>query len=148
MTALTAVTTTAVETAAYANWGGWVANCPRPWCTNAMQVDRGQDEFVCAGADGCGMQAVLIWPADPDAIEAILQLRPVRRTRNWVPGETLNQLMAENAEHGCIPAEWTALAEAEPGGSLDVLVVLDERVVGGILHHQLEAAGLRREIGA
>lgn len=135
-------------TYAEANWGAWVARCPRPWCTNAVQLDRGQDRFACEGPDGCGLTADVHWPADPDAIEAILQLRPVPRTRNWAPGETLNQLLVENAEHDCIPAEWRALAEAAPDGTLDLMVAEDERVVGGLLYQQLEAAGLRREIGA
>lgn len=132
---------------AEASCGQWIARCPRPWCTNALLVERGQPEFACNGGLACGATAPLSWPADPDAIEAILLLRPVPTTRNWLPGETLQQLLEENAVHDCIPSEWLELAQAQPGGGLDLLVTADERVVGGILHQQLEAAG-RREIGA
>jgi hypothetical protein len=130
---------------AEANWGRWVARCPRPWCTNAAQLDRGQPVFTCLGLGGCGAQAEVVWAADPDAVETILAMRPVSATRNWAPGETLEDLLAENAAHDCLPAEWLALAEA---GERAVLAqTADQRVVGGLLHHQLEAAG-RREIGA
>ena len=129
-----------------ANWGRWIARCPRPWCTNALQVWPGQQQMVCAGAGGCGWEADLVWPADPDAIELILSARPVERTRNWLPGETLADLLAENAVHGLTPAEWEPLAAAA-GGTLTLIETRDERVVGGLLHTVLTAAG-RREIGA
>lgn len=132
---------------AEANCGRWIARCPRPYCTNALALEREQAGFVCEGGLACGMAAPLEWPADPDAIEAILLQRPVPTTRNWLPGETLQQLLEENAVHHCIPGDWLELAKAQPGGGLDLLVTVDERVVGGILHQQLEAAG-SREIGA
>lgn len=124
-----------------ANWSAWIARCPRPHCTNAMTLDRGQVLFVCAGDDSCGMTAPLIWPADPDVIEAILQMRPIARTRNWLPGETLEDLLAENAANGCLPPEWMALETRTL-----LLATAADRAVGGLLHQQLEAAG-RREIG-
>lgn len=127
--------------------GMWIARCGRPWCTNALALDRGQTRFECVALDGCGWFGEAIWPADPDAIEAILAVRPVPGTRNWLPGETLAQLLEENAVHGCIPDEWVELGRAQPGGGLEIMFALDERVVGGVLYQQLEAAG-RREIGA
>ena len=129
------------------NHGRWIARCPRPYCTNAMQVDRGQATFGCVALDGCGWIGELVWPADPDAIEALLAMRPVPGTRNWLPGETLAQLLAENVVHRCEPPEWQQLADAA-GGSLALLDVVDEVAVGGLIHQQLEAAGLRRQIGA
>jgi hypothetical protein len=129
-----------------ANWGAWKARCIRPDCTNAMQVDRGQAAVTCEGLDGCGATADLAWPADPDAIEVLLLMRPVPRTRNWLPGESLDDLMVENAEHDLIPPRWFGLSAAA-GGSLPLLETLDDRVVGGLLHTELVAAG-RREIGA
>ena len=128
---------------AEANWGAWKARCPRPWCTNAIALEPGQVEFMCIGGpDACGYTTVVIWPADPQAIEAILAMRPVRRTQNWLPGETLEDLIAENAANGCIPDEWMALEERTL-----LLATADGRATGGLLHQQLEAAG-RREIGA
>lgn len=136
------------QTMVRAEVGMWLADCPRPWCTNALAVERGQREFVCVGPHSCAAVGELTWPADPDAIEAILMLRPVPVTRNWLPGETLEQLLAENAQHGCIPDEWLQLAGRAPGGQLDILEAVDQRVVGGLLLQHLEAAGVRREIGA
>lgn len=128
---------------AYANWGRWVADCPRPYCTNAIALLRGQELFICDGdADACGMTADVIWPPDPDAIEAILGMRPVRGTQNWAIGETLEDLLAENAAHDCLPPEWKALEERTL-----ILKTAGGRAVGGLLHQQLEAAG-RRKIGA
>jgi hypothetical protein len=132
---------------AEANFGRWISRCPAPWCTNALALDRGQSRFVCAGPDSCGTVAELSWPADPDAVEAILAMRPIIGTRNWLPGETLAELIGENAAHGVVPPEWSELAAAA-GGQLEILATEDERVVGGLLFHHLEAAGLRREIGA
>jgi hypothetical protein len=129
-----------------ANWGAWKARCIRPDCTNAMQVKREQTVMTCEGLDGCGMTADLAWPADPDAIEVLLLMRPVPRTRNWLPGESLDDLMVENAAHDLIPPRWFGLSAAA-GGSLPLLETLDDRVVGGLLHAELVAAG-RREIGA
>jgi hypothetical protein len=131
---------------AEANWGRWLARCPRPLCTNALALDPGQNLFVCTGLGGCGIDAPVIWPADPQAIEAILEMRPVGRTRNWLPGETLEDLLAENAAHGCLTPEILALAGLA-GERPVLLATLNGRAVGGILHQQLVAAG-RREIGA
>lgn len=128
---------------AEANWGRWVANCPRPWCTNAMELEVGQVEFLCIGGpDACGYSTVVIWPPDPQAIEAILGMRPVRRTQNWSVGETLEDLLAENAAHDCLPPEWKALETRTL-----LLATTEGRATGGLLLQQLEAAG-RREIGA
>lgn len=128
---------------AEANWGRWVARCPRPWCANAMQLDAGQRMFSCLGFGGCGYRTDIIWPPDPLMIEAILEMRPVPRTRNWLPGESLEDLIAENAAHGCLPPELLAAAQTDPV----LLRTSGDRAVGGLLHRQLEAAG-RREIGA
>lgn len=128
---------------AEANWGRWLAKCPRPYCANAMGLEMRQDVFVCEGFDGCGFAADVIWPPDPQAIEAILGMRPVTRTQNWLPGEALEDLLAENAAHGCLPS---ALLDA-PGERPILLRTAGQVAVGGLLHQQLEAAG-RREIGA
>jgi hypothetical protein len=127
---------------AYANHGRWVADCPRPWCTNAMQVWPGDEIFRCSGPDACGIVADLRWPADPAAIEVLLSARPLARNRNWLAGETLEQLVLENGAHGLIPDEWVAAADGE---GLTVLDVADGRAVGGVLMPAIEAR--RMEIG-
>jgi hypothetical protein len=124
--------------------GQWAARCPRPDCANAMPLIAGQDIFVCDSLGGCGFVADIVWPPDPQAIEAILMMRPVFTTRNWLLGETLEDLLAENAAHGCLPPE---MLTAAPGERPILLRTADQVAVGGLLHQQLEAAG-RRQIGA
>lgn len=139
----------ALEGVAYAEaqWGTWMARCPRPGCTNALGLVVGQDLFVCEGGHACGLVAPVVWPADPQAIETVLLMRPLPANRNWLAGETVEQLLAENAEHGCLPLAWSALAEASPDRKALLVKTVEGRVVGGLLHQELEAAG-RREIGA
>ncbi len=132
---------------AEANWGRWIARCPRPWCTNAMAVSPGQPWFRCDGPGGCGWVARLSWPADPEAIEALLLMRPVERTRNWLPGETLETLLAENAAHDVLPPAWRAMAEAAPGGVLELFGTTDGVVTSGVLLDALPAGRSRLAIG-
>jgi hypothetical protein len=84
----------------------------------------------------------IVWPADPEGIEALLAMRPARKNRNWLPGETLQELLAENAAHNVLPPDWLT----GPGHRV-LLDTTDDRVTGGQL-----AAALpdyrRREIGA
>lgn len=127
---------------AEANWGRWLARCPRPWCTNAIALEVGQVEFLCVGArDACGFSGPVVWPPDPQAIEALLGMRPVQRTQNWLPGETLEDLLVENAAHDCLPPDWKALEQRTL-----ILHEVEGVAVAGLLHQQLVAAG-RREIG-
>jgi hypothetical protein len=123
---------------AEANWGRWIAKCPGPWCDNAMGLERGQAVFVCAGPDSCGFTTDIVWPPDPAAIEMLLEMRPANKVRNWVPGETLENLIAENAVHGVLPPDLGpgTLAQIEDG-----------RLVSGSLHLQLMSAA-RPQIGA
>lgn len=127
---------------AFAEWGMWKACCPRPGCTNAMALLRDQQMFSCLGQHSCGFEAPITWPADPDAIESILAMRPLPANQNWLVGETLEQLLEENAAHGCLPPEWLEIDEPRTV----LLEHVDGRVVGGLLHRHLVAAG-RREIG-
>ncbi len=101
------------ETAlAYVNHGRWVADCPRPFCGNAMALEANQPVFGCAGAGGCGMAAVISWPTDAQEIWDALMRRPVPGTRNWFPvghemaergglpmGQTPRELLEEQEEH-------------------------------------------------
>lgn len=104
---------------AYANWGRWVADCPREFCSYAFQLEPGQSTFTCRVMDrqgnvhGCGMEAPVEWPADVAEIDAELKRRPVESTRNWFPqghpragasgsphGQTVADLRAEAELHG------------------------------------------------
>jgi len=46
---------------------------------------------------------VVEFPEDRATIEAILLLRPNPANRNWLPGETLADLVLENVVHGIQP---------------------------------------------
>lgn len=87
---------------AEANHSRWIVRCPAPWCFSAMQV-RPRDGFVCAGLDGCGLVADVVWPDDTAVIEELLGQRPHPATRNWLPGESTYDLLLENLRHGLSP---------------------------------------------
>lgn len=61
-------------------------------------VELVQQTIATAIERGDELQAV--YPAERAQIEAVLNLRPIRSTRNWEPNETLADLIAQNIEHG------------------------------------------------
>lgn len=69
------------------NYGRWIADCPRPYCANAMRLTPGQSAFHCGGEGGCQLVAEVEWPADAAGIWAALEVRPVPGTRNWYPDD-------------------------------------------------------------
>lgn len=87
-----------------ADWGRWVVGCPD--CGSAQLACRTDPRFVCVE---CGNVAVngafrpVAWPRAAAAIERLLDARPDLSTQNWVPGETVAQLAAENKALG-VPA--------------------------------------------
>lgn len=94
------------EVVAYVNHGRWIAECPD--CAGAQIVSEKERRFWCLN---CGNATVnFAWrhvrmPQKRTAIETKLVLRPAARsdravTRNWLPGETVEDLQRENAEHG------------------------------------------------
>lgn len=123
---------------AHANWGRWVVLCSGPFCFAAQQVYPGQTLVTCQACETT--LGPLIWPADPDAIEAILMLRPDMRTRNWHPGESLEDLLAENVAHGIDPPDTghkVLIRSADGvlvGGAIGLLLRSDTR------RHQIEGA--------
>jgi hypothetical protein len=122
------VTDLAIPGLAYAeaNWGRWVAHCPAGLCMNAVQLTRWQQRFECSGPGGCGWTSRITWPVDPEAIEVLLAMRPDMKTRNWVAGETLQDLLQENAVHDVLPPAWLV----ESGC---ILETRNERVTAGRL---------------
>jgi hypothetical protein len=143
---------------ARANWGRWIADCPR--CGSALAVGRGEhrlgallhDETGAAvawleGCWDCGARTEVLWP-DEDfvaAVERLLMLRPDPNTRSWEPGETLHDLMRDNADHGIFtePA-----LEAAPGTELmsvtDGAIIVDNMPATPAL----SPSTYRRAIGA
>lgn len=83
---------------AYISWGRWIAECPD--CRSAQPTGYDDHRFLCAecGNMGLGWHEVR-WPTNMEAIEAVLLYRPYPATRNWLPGESLASLQAENAKH-------------------------------------------------
>jgi hypothetical protein len=79
---------------AFISEGRWVANCDE--CNGAEFVTEEQP-MVCGT---CGAVSQVIWPDDVDGIEAVLVKRPKVVNRNYLPGETVALLKAENKMHG------------------------------------------------
>lgn len=85
--------------------GLWVANCPnRPSCGGTVAVTYGHPMLCpyCCNVDIEGWWRPIIWPPPDERghIEELLSRRPFPETRNWMPGETLERLRAENRAHG------------------------------------------------
>lgn len=102
----------AARARARVNHGRWIADCPRPYCANAVKLDPRQPLFHCAGEGGCQMIADIEWPPDADDIWQVLLERPVPATRNWYPpdhdeavrlsiphGQSVADLRAEHREY-------------------------------------------------
>ena len=87
------------EVEAYVNWGRWVADCV---CNGAELVAPGQ-EMVCGS---CGARNTVKFPGvkTRDKIEAALDPRPPLR-QNWYSDETVDELVAQNIEHGLYPED-------------------------------------------
>lgn len=112
------------------NWSRWISRCSGPGCRNAWQVEITAVLWMC---HDCWTVNRPAWPADLGAIAYVLAQRPDPFTRNWEPGETITDLLMENAQHGIVPDE------LEPGTD-DVLTEVDGRVVSGVLLPAIERA--------
>lgn len=110
--------------------GQWIADCPL--CSSASVLRFGSPAWDC---QDCGTELEVRWPPEETrrGIERLLSMRPISHTRNWFPGETLHDLLAENVTH--------AIGPAEEGQEL--LIVGDE-----IVKDTLPAAPQRQQIGA
>lgn len=88
------------EVAARLEHGRWLADCP--YCGGAELVSRRQGEFFCLScgmAENGGQAMRAVFPAAREEIEGILApRRPLNR--NWLPGETVRALRAENRRYG------------------------------------------------
>lgn len=96
----------------YMSWGMWVAKCPRPGCHNAERFGQCDDgsvggltgrAFHCRqNKGGCGLTCGVDWPDRIEEIEFMLRSRPLG-AQSWFPGETVDDLLRENVEHGLMP---------------------------------------------
>jgi hypothetical protein len=93
-------------TIARVNDGAWIADCP--FCNSAQKVTPLDPRFLCAGLDGClngpvsGAYVEVVFPAKAvrERIEVVLLARTNRTSRNWLPGESVADLIAENTTRG------------------------------------------------
>jgi hypothetical protein len=100
---------------AFASWGRWVAYCSHRYaCDGAATLQRFQAGFIC---QSCGRGTDVVWPSATmvAGVERLLTLRPHYKNRNWLPEETLHDLLVENAEHGVLIA---AAAELPAGSAM------------------------------
>lgn len=85
---------------ALVNDGRWLVQCR---CGSAQLVDPNEPRFFCVEClnDHVGGQWVAVrFPGDTGAIEEALEQREHRGAMNWRPGETVEDLLAENEAHG------------------------------------------------
>lgn len=82
-----------------ANHGRWVVECA--YCPSAEAVSIGATTFVCRHELCPHYLEVQLCelPAEAVEIEKILVLRPDVQNRNWIPGETVEDLLVESHEH-------------------------------------------------
>lgn len=91
---------------AVVNHGRWLVECDRAGCGGAMYASEQDHRFLCpecGNADQGGQWRPVTWPTNLPAIAAVLELRLDPATANWAPGETLEELRAENLRHGFDP---------------------------------------------
>lgn len=100
---------TELRAVAYVSLGTWVARCPRPWCVHADHYGPGPNTGRVGGLTKthfhclrCGLTCDAEWPPNAADIEFLLAQRPMYETRNWLPGETVDDLLVENVVHGLI----------------------------------------------
>ena len=87
------LTTKTRKVAAYVNHGRLIADCPD--CNSGIALHPTVDR---AGCVDCGAIWPVVFPAELEAIAAVLEVRPMAH-RHWTPSETVADLQAENVEH-------------------------------------------------
>lgn len=93
--------------AVFVNGWKWCIVCANPSCDNRPAVfvtawdgERPVSGLACCFEHDCGAIYHVDFPDEAEAICAILAKRPSLRQRSWLPGETLEQLRAENRSIG------------------------------------------------
>jgi hypothetical protein len=129
--------------AARVNHGRWIVQC---WvCESARSLRSlrfGTPRFDCWD---CGLEAEVLWPSEEmrQGIQRLLMMRPYPKHRSWEPGETLNDLMRENADNGLFDH---LPVEAEPTSLLTVTddrILVDRLPIGGADGLELALCGGR-----
>jgi hypothetical protein len=89
-----------VRAFAYVNAGRWVVSCPFPGCNSAQMAsftDRRYFCCDCANAAVGGAWVEVVWPENHTEVENWVASRPFD-VRHWVPGETAEDIAAQDAE--------------------------------------------------
>lgn len=107
---LSHVVATAAPMVARVNHGLWIASCecgapreklPTPGCVVFLDVPLGFCVRCGNRAWGGGWRRIAVPDHETRArIEAVLDARPNVEDRNWEPSETVDDLVAQNREHG------------------------------------------------
>lgn len=115
---------------AYANHGRWVADCPRPHCGAAMILHPWQPAVTCS-SPWCQLETQVRWPPDAETITHVLTARGAPQWMNWYPaghpfaaahgiphGQTVDDLLAENAGHAAEIDAWMFLGRQVDAGRI------------------------------
>ena len=89
------------QVSAWVQAGQWVSSCPD--CGGGVIVEPGLPMICpdCLNAGNQGYAREVIFPANRGEIETALLARPSMVNQNWLVGEPLTNLHAENLSHGC-----------------------------------------------
>ena len=79
----------------YASAGRWVADCPE--CNGGIACWKDNPQGACLS---CGRIYPIRFPKGWETAGRLLDDRPKQRQRNWLPGEPVSHLAAENTAHG------------------------------------------------
>jgi len=75
-----------------ANHGVWLVKCPEVQCDSGITGERDWANGRCFA---CGCKVTFNWPDAFDTIELLL-VRRRAKNQNWLPGESVADLQAEN----------------------------------------------------
>ena len=90
------------EVLAFVNHGRWMVECEV--CVTAVLVDPNDLLFYCPGCATNGSWKRIVMPDERPEIERLLLLRPGWQgnapNRNWLPSETVQDVIADNLANG------------------------------------------------
>ncbi len=89
-----------ISAPAIVNHGRWMVRCP--WCSGAEMLYLTKLQFLCLSClnkDADGRFITIDLPPFHNAIEVQLLKRPIQ-FQNYEPGQTIEDLVKENNEHG------------------------------------------------
>lgn len=90
-----------IGVAAHVNHGRWLVECPT--CCGAQFALQEHPRFMCnycANVAVEGLWRPVTWPTDRAKIEAALDARVLDDNKNWSPGDSVKELLADNVLHG------------------------------------------------